>query len=184
MKKHHVTAKMMIAALATSLLLTGTLVSADARDRGEKKELRGKTTQQQRHHQKYQKRPMRKIAKKRHTTHITKVVTHTPNRTRFVRRLPRKCRSIYVSGNRYYCHKGRYYRHHNNGYEIVRAPRIHRLPRHARRVIVNRIPYYVYGGVYYYHHNGYYEVCEAPCIESRVTLSAGPLSITFTDYDY
>jgi hypothetical protein len=185
MKKHHVTAKTMIAALATSLLLTGTLVSADARDRGGKKDLRVKTTQrQQRNHRKSQKQPMREIAKRKHTTHITKVVTHTPKHTRIVRTLPRNYKTIHVDGNRYYYHNGSYYRHHNHGYEIVHTPRIHRLPRHARRVIVNRVPYYVYGGVYYCHRHGYYEVCEAPYVESRVTLCAGPLSITFTDYDY
>ena len=184
MKKHLTSPKMMAATLTATIMLTGTLLTAEARDKGNQKIRRQETRTEQRDVRKAPKQTPRKVAHKKQTTHVTKVVTHVPNRTRYIKRLPANYRTVRVDGNNYYCHNGTYYRHSHLGYEIVRTPRMYHLPRHARRVIINRVPYYVCGGVYYTHHYGYYEVCEAPIVESRITLSAGPLSITFTDYDY
>lgn len=89
-------------------------------------------------------------------------------------RLPHGFAEISVGPDRYYVHRGVYYRRGPHGYVVVRAPRgavIRALPPHPVRIYVGGSWYYRCGDVYYTTVPGGYTVVEPPV---TVVQSAPP----------
>ena len=184
MKLHYRLNRMMVAGLTATLLLTGSISTSMARDRGRHRRIEPK--KEQHDQRKHDHRPSYR-GKKHHRKHHHKNHTiHRTHQTRVVRSLPRGCRTFKAGHRRYYYHRGHYYRrHHHHGYEIVRAPRFRHLPRHARRVVYNRHVYYICDDIYYCYRGGYYEICEAPyVVQKSIEFDAGPIRIILSDSDY
>ena len=75
---------------------------------------------------------------------------------------------------RYYFHKGVYYRHDPKGYRVVRPPRgttVHRLPSGFETLVVAGITYFLLAGIYYRSAPTGYVVVDAP-----VTPAPAPTS--------
>lgn len=209
--KIHLPTKALITTVATSLLIAGTFQTVDARDRGgrdgsrrhESRRTEQRSKKQPSSSRKNIKRHDRKdshqsVAKKRHVT--KKVVRqhhkrdhnayNRPHRAKrvakhdVIRRLPRGYRMHRSGKDRFYYHKGRYYRKHNHGYVRVYHPRLHRLPRHARRVVIDWVTYWICDDIFYIYRDGCYEICERPrCVTSTVGFGFGPLHFFVTDHD-
>jgi hypothetical protein len=80
--------------------------------------------------------------------------------------LPRGAVSITTGKDRYYAHRGVYYRKGpGEKYHVVPAPRgavVRQLPRGAVRIVINSRPYYRHDGVYYIVRAGGYEIVNSP----------------------
>lgn len=79
--------------------------------------------------------------------------------------IPRGYAEVRVGPDRYYYHRGVYYRPGPRGYTVVRAPRgafIRVLPPHYTRIYVGGVYYYRYGDVYYQPYRDGYVVVDAP----------------------
>ncbi len=89
--------------------------------------------------------------------------------------LPRGAVEVSVGRDRYYTHRGVYYRPGPNGYVVVRAPRgiiIRELPPRTTRIHVGSRVYYRHGNVYYERGPAGYVVVDAPV--TFVRESAAP----------
>src|SRR6478735_5549512 len=86
--------------------------------------------------------------------------------------LPHGYTEVHVGHDRYYYHRGVYYRPGPHGYYVVRAPRgayIHTLPPYYSRVYVGGTYYYRYGDVYYQpYHDGYIVVDPPPAVVASI----------------
>jgi len=79
--------------------------------------------------------------------------------------VPRGYTEVRVGPDRYYYHRGVYYRPGPRGYYVVRAPRgayIRTLPPHYTRIYVGGVYYYRYGDVYYQPSREGYIVVDPP----------------------
>lgn len=79
--------------------------------------------------------------------------------------LPRGAVAVNVGHDRYYEHRGVFYRPGPRGYYVVRPPRgamVRYVPRNSVRVVVGPRVYYRYDDVYYVETRGGYEVVDAP----------------------
>lgn len=196
MKMNRFSSSMITAALAASVLFTGTVSTASAGDRdGQRRN--NEQRQDQRHHQDQRHQNDRSYhqERSRNNGHHEIHRVHEPSR-RIVHALPQGYRSIRHGDRHYYYHKGVYYNRYNNGYEIVAAPRFYQLPHHARQIVINRTVYFVCDNVYYHSCGDYYEVCETPVVErvvvcepiprrhssSSIAIDAGPVRIVFSDH--
>jgi hypothetical protein len=80
-------------------------------------------------------------------------------------RLPHGAVEVHVGRDRYYTHRGVYYRQGPHGYYVVRAPRgvvVRELPPRYVRIHAGGRVYYRYGDVYYERAPGGYVVVDAP----------------------
>ena len=205
------TTRTVIGTVLTTLLITGTLQTVDARDRegrdGSRRhksrteqstrkekvssDRKIKHRKQKKHHDTYaKKRHVKKevVHHRRNKHHSGKYHDHrAPKRVvrhDVIKRLPSGYRIFSSGKNRYFYKKGRYYRRHKHGYVRVHRPRLHRLPRHARRVVIDWITYWVCDDIYYIYRDGCYEICERPyCSTSTVEFGLGPLHFIVTDHD-
>lgn len=85
--------------------------------------------------------------------------------------LPRGAVEINVGSERYYSHRGMYYRHGPHGYYVTRPPRgavIRELPPRYTRIYVGGSVYYRYGDIYYESCPDGYVVVEPPRTVVRV----------------
>lgn len=88
---------------------------------------------------------------------------------------PRGYAEVHVGRDRYYYHRGVFYRPGPRGYYVVRAPRgafVRVLPPHYARVYIGPSVYYRYGDVYYQDYRGGYVVVDPPA--TTVVTSAPP----------
>lgn len=89
--------------------------------------------------------------------------------------LPRGAVSVTVGNDRYYTHRGVYYRPGPRGYKVVPAPRgvvVRQLPRSSVRIVIGSRTYYRYEGVYYLPRENGYEVVPAPAEVSAIASSS------------
>ena len=89
--------------------------------------------------------------------------------------LPRGYAEINVGRERYFYHRGMYYRPGPHGYYVVRAPlgaRIRELPAHCSRIYVGGLWYWRYGDVYYRQFEDSYVVVDSPVVVSSPTVVA------------
>jgi len=86
-------------------------------------------------------------------------------------RLPHGAVEVHVGRDRYYEHRGVYYRQGPHGYYVVRAPRgiiVRELPPRYVRIVIGSRVYFRYGDVYYERaHGGGYVVVDAPAVAAR-----------------
>ena len=179
MKQYRLPNGLVMAALAGSIILTGASTTIMARERDGEKRARPRAVQQT-----HKTRTVPSTSRQVHRSgpvHKSKVTVHSSS-PRITRALPSGYRTIRTPGRHYYFHKGKYYRRHPHGFEIVSVPRFYHLPPHARRVIANRIVYFVCDDVWYTAHDGYYEICEAPHVHGSLIFEAGPLRFVLTDH--
>ncbi len=89
--------------------------------------------------------------------------------------LPHGYAEVQVGRERYYYHRGVYYRPGPHGYYVVRAPlgaRIRELPPHCSRLYLGGLWYWRYGDVYYRAMNDGYVVVDAPGVVGPPTVVA------------
>ena len=89
--------------------------------------------------------------------------------------LPNGYAEVSVGNDRYYYHRGTFYRPGRHGYQVVRAPRgciVHELPSRYARVYFGGTLYYRYDDVYYQPCPGGYVVVEPPVTVLNVPASA------------
>ena len=104
--------------------------------------------------------------------------------------LSRGYAEVHVGPDRYYYHRGVYYRPGPHGYYVVRAPRgayIHALPPYYSRVYVGGTYYYRYGDVYYQtYRDGYIVVDPPPAVVASIPapVKEEPQIIRVGDVDY
>ncbi len=92
--------------------------------------------------------------------------------------LPHGYAEVSLGSDRYYYHRGTFYRPGPHGYYVVRAPRgciVRELPPHFARVYIGGAFYYRYDDVYYQPCPGGYVVVDPP---SDVVVSAAPAATT------
>ena len=91
--------------------------------------------------------------------------------------LPHGYAEINVGRERYYYHRGVYYRPGPHGYYVVRAPygaRLRELPPHCNRIYVGGMWYWRYGEVYYRQMDNGYVVVEAPVVVNVPNAATPP----------
>jgi len=104
--------------------------------------------------------------------------------------LPYGYSEVRVGSDRYYYHRGVYYRPGPHGYYVVHAPRgayIHALPPHYTRVYVGGTYYYRYGDVYYQtYRNGYMVVDPPPAVVASIPapVKEEPQTVWVGDVEY
>lgn len=104
--------------------------------------------------------------------------------------LPHGYTEVRVGPNRYYYHRGVYYRPGPRGYYVVHAPRgayIRTLPPYYTRVYVGGTYYYRYNDVYYQpYREGYVVVDPPPAVVASIPapVQVEPQTIRVGDVDY
>jgi hypothetical protein len=91
--------------------------------------------------------------------------------------LPHGAISFSVGKDRYYAHRGVYYRRGKAGYYVVPAPRgavVRQLPRRSVRLVINSRTYYRYDNVYYVRVDGGYRIVPPPANTATVVSEPAP----------